>query len=277
MKISLLIFLGLILCNGAAQAQQSKPQRIVALGGSVTEIIFALGEEDRLVGIDRSSIYPEQTRLLPSVGYYRSLPLEGLLNLKPDLVLASEQAGPEHVLEQLELMGIRVERVSDQAALESLYTRIEQIASHLEVVDHGRRMREKLEYQLNDSYRYPKDRQSVMMVVMRSGKLLGAGSNTAAAKIIELSRLENVLSDFNGYQPVSAEIVSARLPSALIVTRLSVEAMGGRASVRNHPALSRIPAVMNDQVIELDDLLAQGLGPRLPEAIEIIRRGVQGK
>lgn len=264
----------LTVSGGQAIAQDAYPQRIVALGGSVTEIIYALGQQHRLAGVDRSSLYPEQVKNLPSVGYYRSIPLEGVLQLKPDLVIASEQAGPSHNLVKLQSLGLRVESVSDQPELDSLYKRIEQIAGLLGESERGRQIRDDLEYKLSHSYEYSEAKPSVMMIVMRSGKLLGAGRGTVAAKIIELSSFDNALSDMQGYQPISAEIVSARMPDALIVTTLSVQSLGGMEAVRAHPALRHVPAVIDGHVIELDDLLAQSLGPRLPMAIQSLRKGV---
>lgn len=258
----------------SSAAQHAAPQRIISLGGGVTEIIYALGQQDRLVGLDQSSIYPREAQSLPSVGYYRSVPIEGVLRLKPDLVIASEQAGPVHALEQLRSMGLKIESVSDQPELDSLYRRIQQIADLLGVPQRGQLMRDQLEHKLAHSYRYSSHRPSAMMIVMRSGKLLGAGRDTAAAKIMELSSLDNVLNDLKGYRPISAEIVSATLPSAIIVTTFSVHSMGGMNSVREHIALRHAPAAKNGKIVELDDLLAQALGPRLPFAIETIRQGL---
>lgn len=274
-KNLMLILMGLFSVSGSpVVSQHVYPQRIVALGGSVTEIIYALGQQHRLAGVDQSSLYPAQVKQLPSVGYYRSIPVEGVLQLKPDLVIASEHAGPSHSLVQLQSLGLRVEIVSDQPELHSLYKRIEQIASLLGETERGRLMRDDLEHKLSHSYQYVEAKRSVMLIAMRSGKLLGAGRGTAAAKIIELSSLDNVLSDVQGYQPISAEIVSARMPDALIVTALSVQSLGGMEAVRAHPALRHVPAVIDGRIIVLDDLLAQSLGPRLPLAIQLIREGV---
>src|SRR3546814_19986504 len=74
-------------CVAPACAQQA--QRVVSLGGTVTEIVYDLGEGDRLVADDLSSLYPKEATLLPRVGYYRAVPLEGVLSMRPDLVLAS--------------------------------------------------------------------------------------------------------------------------------------------------------------------------------------------
>lgn len=257
-----------------AIAHPVEAKRIIALGGSVTEIIYALGQHNRLVGIDQSSVYPPEVQALPSIGYYRNVPAEGVLRLKPDLVIASEQAGPSQALAQLESLGIRIERVSDQPELESLYTRVRQIANLLGVPDRGKLMRDDLELQLTTSYQLNAHRPSAMMLVMRTGKLLGAGRNTAAAKIIELSSLENALNDYTGYRPISAEIVHARMPQALIVTSHTVQSFGGMDTLLQQVVLSKTPAAMNGHIIELDDLLAQGLGPRLPLAIQKIRQGV---
>ncbi len=278
MRRLLLIVIFLITFIGSlhlAHAHAQYPQRIVALGGGVTEIIFALGQEHRLVGVDQSSLYPPEAQVLQSVGYYRSIPVEGVLQLKPDLVIASEQAGPSHSLHQLKALGLRVESVSDRPELDSLYRRIEQIATLLGVYERGQQIRDELEHQLSHTYHYTVEKPVVMLLVMRSGKLLGAGRGTAAAKIIELSSLDNSLYDVQGYQPISAEIVSARMPSSLIVTTLSVHSLGGMEAVRAHPALRHVPAAVNNRIIELDDLLAQSLGPRLPIAIQTIRQGVR--
>lgn len=259
------------------QVDTCQPHRVIALGGTVTEIVFALNQEHSLVGVDLSSVYPVHARAIPTVGYYRHVPAEGLLRLQPDLIIASENSGPPHVIEQLKALGIRIQSVSDQASLESLHLRIDQVAALLCVPEHGQGLRLELDQQMARVTQIPVLRQDVMMVIMRAGKLLGAGRDTHAAKIIELAGLDNILNDYSGYRPVSAEIASVRQPSALIVTSSSVQSMGGMQSVRTHPALRTTPAVLRDQIIELDDLLAQGIGPRVPRAIETIRHSVSQK
>jgi len=254
--------------------QTCEETRVLSLGGSVTEIIYALGMQDQLIGTDLSSVYPEQAQKLASVGYYRSLPVEGILRLKPNLVIASEQAGPVRVLDQLRALGLRVHQISDQPSLDSLHQRIGLIADLLCVADKGQALKKSLDLAMQAALQIPVKRQSVMVLVIRAGKLLGAGSGTHAAKILELSGVDNALTDQTGYRQVSAEIVSARMPSAMIVTSLSVQAMGGLEAIRQHPLLAHTPASIDGRLIELDDLMAQGMGLRLPQAIERIRTGL---
>lgn len=251
--------------------------RMITLGGNVTEIVYALGMGDSLVGTDISSRYPDRATQLPSVGYYRQLPVEGILRLRPEIILASEHAGPEHVLTQLQASGVRVIRVSDKPSIESLYERIEHLSQLLCKVEQGLLLQADLTHSLTIAEQHPVKPESVMLLVMRAGKLLGAASQTHAAKIIELSGLVNVLEDQSGYRQISPEILSARQPAGLIVTRLSVQSMGGLDAVLQHPAIRLTPAAQNARAIELDDQLVQGIGLRLPLAIQAIKSGLGTK
>src|SRR5690606_13928191 len=89
-----------------ALADESRASRIVAIGGSVTEIIHALGEEGRLVGRDSTSLFPEEALALPDVGYVRALSAEGVLSIEPDLIIAIEGAGPPEAVALLKDAGV---------------------------------------------------------------------------------------------------------------------------------------------------------------------------
>ncbi|MGB3434040.1 heme/hemin ABC transporter substrate-binding protein, partial [Achromobacter sp.] len=128
----------------ALSVHAAPPARVVTLGGSVTEIVYQLGQGDKLVGDDLSSLYPEAATKLPRVGYYRAVPVEGVLSLKPDLVLASEQAGPPDALKRLADVGLRVVTVSDAPSVDSLKSRIRGIAGALGVAPAGERMVEEV-------------------------------------------------------------------------------------------------------------------------------------
>ena len=78
------------------------PARIVSIGGAITEILYALGFEDRLAGVDTTSLYPRRAlRDKPNVGYMRQLSAEGVLGLNPSLVLAVQGSGPKETMEML--------------------------------------------------------------------------------------------------------------------------------------------------------------------------------
>ncbi len=85
-----------------------RPQRIVALAPSVTEIIFALGEEVRLIGVTAHCDFPPQAARLPKVGSYVRLDLERIVGLRPDLCVAVKDGNPKAAVERLEALGVPV-------------------------------------------------------------------------------------------------------------------------------------------------------------------------
>src|SRR5690625_1030475 len=91
---------------------QDEERRIISLNGDATEILFALGAEDDLVAVDASSNYPAETAELPNVGYQGNLSVEALLTFEPTHVIATEEADPSFVLQQLDDVGVEVVKIA---------------------------------------------------------------------------------------------------------------------------------------------------------------------
>ncbi|MGH8569354.1 MAG: heme/hemin ABC transporter substrate-binding protein, partial [Gammaproteobacteria bacterium] len=121
------------MCAGAA----TTAQRIVAVGGELTEIVFALGAEARLVGVDTTSQWPAATRALPKVGYMRTLSAEGVLSLAPTLVLATTHAGPPVVLTQLREAGVPLLILPAEPSLAGAESKIRGVAGALDLEPQG--------------------------------------------------------------------------------------------------------------------------------------------
>jgi iron complex transport system substrate-binding protein len=100
----LLVLIAALPLTAFAAAQE----KIVALGGDVTEIVYALGAQSSLVARDSTSLWPSEVKSLPDVGYLRQLNAEGILAMRPTLVLASSQAQPSLALRQVEQSEVRV-------------------------------------------------------------------------------------------------------------------------------------------------------------------------
>ncbi|QVQ26566.1 heme/hemin ABC transporter substrate-binding protein [Achromobacter deleyi] len=264
----------------AASAHAAPPARVVTLGGSVTEIVYQLGQGDKLVGDDLSSLYPEAATRLPRVGYYRAVPVEGVLALKPDLVLASEQAGPPDALKRLGDVGVRVVTVPDSPSVESLKARIRNIAEALDVAPAGESMVERITRELAAVEAVPVTRARAVLLLNRTGALQGAGGGTAANEVMAMAGLVNVLKDQQGYKPLSAEAISALAPDVIVITSTSMETSGGAEKLLRLPGIASTPAAAHKRVIVMDDLLLLGMGPRLPLALTELKReaaGVMGR
>lgn len=255
-------------CGGALAADA---RRIVSLGGTVTEIIYDLGMQDKLVADDQSSLYPEAATKLPRVGYYRAVPAEGVLSLKPDLVIASENAGPVAALDKVRSVGVNVVTVSDKPSIDSLYQRIAQIAEALNVPEKGESLSAHIKETLQQAQAMPSESHRAVLILNRTGAKLMAGGDTTASAIMELAGLQNVLKSQRGYKPVSAESLLALKPEMIIVTKGSLEAAGGMDKFKADPAIAFTPAVKNNRIVVMDDLLALGMGPRVSVAISQLK------
>ncbi len=258
-----------IFCAGSSMA--AEVQRIVSLGGTVTEIIYDLGMQGKLVADDQSSLYPEAATKLPRVGYYRAVPAEGVLSLKPDLVIASENAGPAASLDKVRSVGVDVVTVSDKPSIESLYERIEQIAKALNVPEKGQALTDDIQAKLKEAQARPSENLRTVLILNRTGSKLMAGGDTTASAIMEMAGLDNVLKSQRGYKPVSAESLLALKPEMIIVTKGSLEAAGGIDKFKADPAIAFTPAVKNNRIVVMDDLLALGMGPRVSVAISQLK------
>lgn len=267
MMLRVAVLLAVLLLSPLAVAAE----RVVSLGGTVTEIVYALGEGDRLVADDASSLYPEAATLLPRVGYYRNLSLEGILSQQPDLLIASENAGPPEVLERMRAMGVPTVAVSDKPGLESLYERVRDIAQALAVPDKGEALQGRIRSSLDAlSGARPEHRQA-MVVLHRGGPLLSAGADTSADALLRLSGLENVADEVQGYKPLSAEALASLAPEIIFTTTMSAESAGGLAAFASHPGVAATPAARAGRIVAIDDLLLLGMGPRVADAVALLR------
>lgn len=256
-----------------AQAASRPPARVVAAGGSVTELVYALGAGERLVAVDLSSVYPADALALPKVGYYRDLPIEGVASMRPDLLIASDQSGPPATMQRLRDLGIRVLVVPDAPTLPALQQRIRLIADALGVSDAGEELTARLEASLAalpplpDRAAWPK----AVSIMAHGNSVLSAGAGTTAHAIMTLAGIDNVMQGQNGYKPAAAESILAAAPDVIITTELSVRAQGGAERLLALPALAITPAARQGRLVVMEDVLYLTFGPRLDEAVTRLR------
>jgi len=249
---------------------QPKQPRIVSVGSSITEIVYALGAEKLLVGVDTTSLYPEAARSLPQVGYMRALSAEGVLSLKPSLVIATTAAGPAGALEQLKATGIEVLVLPDLYDYDSVVAKIAAVgkatgkaAEADAMIAKGREAMTVLAGKLKRATGHPR---VLFLLSMGGGAPQAAGRDTAAAGIIKLAGGTNAIDGYSGYRPLTPEAVIASRADFVLVTRQTVQAMGGIPAILDQPALNRTPAGKAGRVLEFDALLLLGFGPRTPQA-----------
>lgn len=273
----------LTFATGAALAEQARAERVLAIGGAVTEIVYALGEQDRLVGRDSTSTYPPEATALPDVGYIRALSPEGVLSVKPDLILARENNGPREAVEVLKSTGVRWIDVPDDFTLEGIDENITIIARELGVSDKGEALKAKVAADIAEAREHlatVDEKLRVMFVLaLTDDKINTSGTNTAASHIIELAGAENVISEFEGYKQISNEAVIDAAPDVILMMNgrgATADHAAMNALIEAHPALSTTPAVKNSRIVRMDGLLMLGFGPRTGEAITQLAKALYG-
>ena len=250
---------------------ESHSRRIVSLGGSVTETVFALGAGADVIAVDQSSLFPEQVRALPQVGYFRRLSAEGVLSLAPDLILASEGSGPPPVIDQLEDSGVRIVWVEDGYGPDAAIGKIRTVARELGLEERGQELENRIISQIGEA----EDLRKLIVEVPRvafiwghgAGGVTMAGSGTGAAVMIDLAGAENAASSMQGYQPISAEALVLAAPDAYVIPETTLASLGGFEGMMRLPGISATPAGRSKRVVEVDLLGFIGFGPRVGDSL----------
>jgi iron complex transport system substrate-binding protein len=254
--------------------------RVVSVGGAVTECVYAIGMERLLVGADTTSLYPPVAARLPRVGYQRALSSEGLLSLAPGLILASEDAGPPAVVEQIKRAGVRWVSLNTAHTPDAPVQKLLAVGAALgQPTRAAARIR-----QYEADWRRSQaavaalpGRPRAIFVMAHGGPTLNlAGRDTAADAMLTLAGCDNAL-DFKGYKTISPEALLAAAPEVIVTTGQSVEGFGGLQSLFARPGLADTPAARKRHAVALDGLFLLGFGPRTPQAVMQLAQQTRGQ
>lgn len=259
----------------SAAAAKGLP-RVVSVGGALTEIVYALGAESLLVGSDTTSLYPPAAQQTPKVGYARSLSAEGVLSLRPTVLLATAEAGPPAVIAQLSAAGVRVVRAQSGHGFEALSANVRLVGEALQRITEAQRLGAQLDSQWRDvraTIKAPAKAPRVLFVLSHvASNVQVSGEGTAAHAMISLAGAANALAGFTGYRPLTAEAAVAAAPDLILTTAQGAEAVGGVDRLLAQPGLALTPAGRARRVLALDALYLLGGGPRLPQAVAEVAR-----
>ncbi|MBN9671934.1 heme/hemin ABC transporter substrate-binding protein [Roseibium aggregatum] len=245
--------------------------RIVSVGGSVTEIVFALGEQDRLIARDTTSIYPETANALPDVGYMRALSPEGVMSVDPDLILLLDGSGPPETVGLLEKSGIPVRNIPDEFTARGIVEKVRAVGAALGVEDKAGDLVQKLEADLEAAHAEASGQSEGLRVLFvlstRGGSIMASGSDTAADGILELAGAQNAIDGFSGYKQLTDEAILSAAPDVVLMMDRVGDHVAGGDELFNHPALARTPAGENKRLIRMPGQYLLGFGPRTADAI----------
>jgi len=272
MKSVVLLTLALFFA-ATVHGETTEPRRIVSGSGSLTEIVYALDAEDRLVAVDTTSVFPEEAMKLPKIGYARALSAEGILSMNPDLLLITDEAGPTAVVDQLRGAGLPMVEVEEYHTVEGVRQKIRQVAEALGEAEVGAELLKAFDQQMRtvEAQRAEApEATALFLFAAGGGSPMAAGNGTAGDSVLELAGFENVMNEYAGYKPVSAEAIVGKNPDWIITTTRTVEGIGGLESMLSEPGLAATEAAEEEQVIVVNDSMLLNFGPRLPKALQAL-------
>ena len=245
-------------------------ERIVSIGGAVTEIVFALGQEHRLVARDTTSVFPAEAQLLPDVGYIRQLSPEGVLSVGPDMILTEEGAGPPEAVALLENAGLPFTVVPNGFDTEALKTKVRTVGHALGVEAEAEALAEDLGQRMAEARAEAgADGIRVLFVLSaQGGRIMASGSGTAADAMIGLVGAENAVSGFEGYKPLTDEAITQAAPD--VILRMSgggADHSTGPNTLLENPAVAATPAGQDNAFVTMDGMYMLGFSIRTPEAM----------
>lgn len=267
MKRSVGIFLFALTGLNAAFAQQ----RIITAGSAITETVCALGDCDKIVASDKTSLYPESIQRLPSIGYRNSISAEGIISLRPTLIIAEHDYVKEEVLAQLSASGIKLLIINRTYTIEETKKLITQIAAALNRHAEGAKVIARIDTDLAEAKALLKKASStpkVLCVYNRgSANVSLAGKDTFGA-ILSYTGAQQVFGDVSGFKPLNAEALIAANPDFLVTTSSGFESIGGTDGFLKLEGVSQTTAGKKRQIIAIDSLMLTNFGPRVGQAIK---------
>ncbi|PYE86877.1 heme/hemin ABC transporter substrate-binding protein [Phyllobacterium leguminum] len=244
--------------------------RLVTIGGSLTEIIYALGEEKRLVAVDSTSIFPPQAKELPDVGYMRALSPEGVLSVNPSGILLLEGSGPREALDVLKKASVPMVVVPEHFTRQGVLDKITTVGKALGVEDKADKLAASADADLAAAEKVVssiKERKRVLFILsMQGDRILASGRNTAADGIIALAGGVNAINGYEGYKQLTDEAVGKAAPDVILMMDRAGNHAASDEQIFSNPAFAGTPAAANKKLIRMEALYLLGFGPRTAKA-----------
>ncbi|MBA9082510.1 MULTISPECIES: heme/hemin ABC transporter substrate-binding protein [Bartonella] len=276
-RLSSLIFISILFYftsfshQAIAEITTSFPKnaRIVSIGGSLTEIVYALGAQNQLVARDSTSIYPQEALKLPELGYMRALSPEGVLSLTPEGILLIEGSGPPLTIDILKKTSIPLVIVPENFSRENVIEKIHLVGKALHRETQAAALIKKINRSFMDNdmllAKVTKPKRVLVIFSMQNGRIMVSGTNTAADSMIKLSGGINAISSYKGYKPLNNEALLKSNPDVILLMTHPKNS-SQIDQILAIPAIQATPAAQNHAIKQIDAMYFLSFGPRTAEA-----------
>lgn len=263
--------IGIVAFSDENQPNQS---RIITLNGAITEMVCALGHQDKIVATDVTSTFPT-TLKVKDLGHVRTLSIESIMALKPTLILATEKDMNPDLAAKLKASGVKTHIFKQDFSIQGTKNLIQEVATVL-----GEKKFAALQTSIDKKVKIVKvisTKPKVLFVYARgAGTLMVAGKNTPVDKMIALAGGQNAVTGFDDFKPLTPEALLANNPDYILFFDSGLQSLGGVEGALKIEGLAKTKAGKNKNIIAMDGALLSGFGPRVGEGVVELNQLISG-
>jgi iron complex transport system substrate-binding protein len=261
----------IFLISGVASFAQDL--RIITAGSAITETVCALGDCEKIVATDRTSLYPPQMQSLPSIGYRTSVSAEGIIAQEPTLFIVEKMYVDNAVVKQIQSTGIKVLEIPRSYDMQGTKELIRTISKELNKTKQGEDIIENITLEITKARDFAAQRKGksspkVLCIYNRGTQSFDVAGNNTFANILPFVMATPAVTGVEGYKPLNTEALIASNPDYLLMFESGVKSLGGVEGVLKVPGVDQTTAGKKKQVIVMDGIKLSNFGPRLGEAVK---------
>lgn len=249
----------------------TKDIRIVSLSKHLTEFTFALGKGHDLVGVDWSSTYPDSAKLIKPVGYHRALNPEGIISIAPDVVIHSNDIGPETVLPQIQKAGLNCKAFGNANTIDSAKMLLKELGAFFGVPEKADSLTKLMDASLTQATAAAKQltiKDTPTVMIIHFGKasnvyFVMSGRKGVGDQLIKMAGAKVAHYDAKGARQISAEAIAEANPDIIIATDFGYDQMGSMDKfIVGVPGVSLTKAGKNKRIVRFEEHDLTYFGPR---------------
>jgi len=276
--LSCIILFGIISCGRFKNREidGSKDLRIISLSKHLTEFTFALGKGHNIVGVDWSSTYPDSAKLIKPVGYHRALNPEGIISMAPDLVLHSNDIGPESVLPQIQKAGLSCIAFGNANTMDSAKMLLKELGNFFGVKAKADSLCKVMDAGIVNATKVVaalkiKDTPTVMIIHFGRASnvfFVMSGRKGVGDKFIQMAGAKVAHYDAKGARQISGEAIAEANPDIIIATDFGYDQMGTMEKfIAGVPGVALTKAGKNKRIVRFEEHDLTYFSPRTGENI----------